>query len=50
MNASFSLLKTVVHIDFSNQVSEVAWLERHRVIVPTSTIPFTFNNTNSRPR
>jgi hypothetical protein len=34
---------------FSNQFSEVALLEHHRVIVPTLTIPHQTNNTNSCP-
>jgi hypothetical protein len=50
MNASFPLLKNIVNIDFSNQFSEVTLLEHHRVIVPTSTILYKTNNTNSRPR
>jgi hypothetical protein len=50
MNASFSPLKKIVRIDFSNHFSDVALLEHHGVIVPTSTIPPKANNANSRLR
>jgi hypothetical protein len=49
-NASFSLLKNIMNIDFFESFSEMALLEHHRVIMPTSMIPHKTNNANSRPR